>query len=213
VGSTRHAENGRILENAQSARARLRKDAAIERERFALRLYASGVKMKDIGHALKMEFGVGVNTVFELIPRALKRAAAEHTEAAEEARVVWLAGKHALLEAHMPAALGSDGVSPPDVKAAEFCNKVIDQIGVAMGAIEKPKTPDQHLHLHMPADPEAARKSTIDRLLELAARDREKLVSVDSHLGAADTSLEVLTGEVLDDESKPLPAILREIER
>jgi hypothetical protein len=200
--------NGVRLENAAAARRRLRKEAAIVREIFLLRCYASGDTMEQIAVKMELEFGsCSVAHLYEMLPRALARFAARLDEqTVAEARASYVLRLESLLGAWMPRALGlplgDDGANvPPDARIGELVLKALDRIAEVTGARERPKRGDVHVNIQLPPDVDSARRAIMAEL----AKEAEKHYVVEGQLAAVGTGLDQLTGggDAYDDEMPP----------
>lgn len=213
MGSRRRQEalttydgTGRIIENARAARMRLRSEAAIVREDFALDRFAKGDTVAEIERKLGEEFGVKYQRrVPEMVKRALVRRAAAYAERVEEARALYIEQTMKLVHAWMPRALGEalDGDGrriPADPKAAELAFKFISAIAEVAGAKAPKKAGDVNItNVVLPADdPDNVR----EKVLATIEREREKFQVIE---GSFTGGIDAATAG--DPDSPPPPPI------
>lgn len=199
--------NGERQENARAARRRLRKEAAIVREAFLLRCYASGDTMDQIAAKMELEFGsCSLPHLYEMLPRALARFADRlDAQTVEQARAAYVLRLETLLGAWMPRALGlpldpaSGEFLPPDARIGELVLKAMDRIAEVTGARERPKRGDINLNIQLPPDPDSARRAIMAELAKEAAKHEV----IQGQLAAVGTGLDQLTGGEDDDEMPP----------
>lgn len=215
MGSVRRQEGERI-ENAKAARFRLRKDAAMMREAFFVRLYASGERMADIAEKMRAEFGsCSLAHLYEMRDRALARLAEQlDAQTREQARALYVYRMEMVAAALVPRALGTAfdpetmaESTQPDVRAAELLVRVWEKVAEATGGKERERRPAVNLNVfNLPDNPDQAREAILAGL----AAEAQKLRTVEGHLVAAGSTLHALTeGEEPDDR---MPSPVTEIE-
>lgn len=197
-------------ENARAARRRLRKEATIVREAFALERYAAGDTYQEIAAAMADKFGsCSVAHLSELIPRALARFASMLDEQTiEQARALYMLRLEGMVRAYTPVALGrpfdpttmTEGVAP-DVRAGDLLLKVLDRIAETTGARERPKRGDLTINVQLPTDPDSARKAVLEEL----RREADKLRTVEGRLVEVGTDLRQLTTGEGENDALPPP--------
>lgn len=198
---------GERRENAQAARRRLRKEAAIIREARLLQLYARGERMQEIARIMAEEFGAcSVSHLYEVLPRALSRLA-DHLDqqTVDQARALYVARLEMMFGAFAPRALGIDPDSgqsvAPDPRLGELALKVADRIAEVTGARERPKRGDVTVNINLPDDPATARQRVV---AELAA-EAKKIRTVEGHLVAVGGDLLALTEHAEENDRMPAP--------
>lgn len=184
-------------ENAREKRARMRIDAAIERERRALELFVQGYAYPEIADKI----GVARTTAWNLVQRGLRRRAEADPEIAAKARALLQMQLEALMGTWMPRALGRDLETgervTPDPRAADIMDRYIRRYAEITGAMA-PVRIDGDVNVY-PADPEAA----ITAVLAGLARIAEKNLIVEGHLAEAGHTQYELTGGEHDDAQPP----------
>lgn len=196
--------------DAKTRRAVTRKQALNYRDDHALKLFASGLRIKDIAYELHEVFGTSVKSesnVWEMVRRALDRHAVD-LPTVDQARVRYLLHLDELLSTWLPLSLAgrqdNDGNQlPPSDKAAEITLKVLDRIGAATGAITPPRSGDTNLTVNVVVPPDAESK----RMAIIADLQREatKMLTVEGHLADAGTSLAARQGGERDTGLIPPP--------
>jgi hypothetical protein len=208
---------GERKENAQAARRRLRKEAALVREEMLLRLFARGLTMGQIADEMADEYGsCSVSHLYEMLPRALARLAERLDEqTVGQARALYVMRLETMLSAWMPAALGGrlddNGVAlPPDARIAELALKAADRIAEVTGGRERPKRGDINVNITLPPDVDSARAAIMAELL----KERSKHEAIEGQLATVGTDLGQLTGGTPEHDEMPPPigAVQMEIE-
>jgi hypothetical protein len=199
---------GRQFGTARHARQVRRTEAAVIREDFALRMFASGETVADIAAALSRTFNISAHqgSVYRLIRRGLAHKAAQQPEYVANARQMLLDRYDRMFEAHMPLAVGTT-TGVPDVRSADLVLKVLDKIAEICGVKVAPPVVEQHttFNITVPGEADRARADILSAL----ARERDKHEVVEGHLAAAGTGLRELTGGVVEnDRLGPPPGVI-----
>lgn len=190
----RRPRRGSAGETAEQRRARMRKDAALERERLALELFVSGKSYPDIA----AELGVVYSTAWNLVHRGLVRRAEQDGEIAQKARALLQMQIEALMGVWMPRALGQaytrDGERiPPDPRALDGMDKLIRRYGEITGALAPVKI-EGELKTG-PATPDEA----VAAIMAALQRVSQKETTIEGHLAdVGHTQHELTTGERSD---------------
>lgn len=213
MASARRAA-GEGHENAEKARARLRKDAAIERENVLLELYARGLTMREIQAEMAQRFKlVSLSNLYVMLPRALARRAEQLAQGTvDQARALYLERAELLWRAMAPRALGlvtdpDSGTSlPADVRAGELALKILDRMAEVSGAKERPSRPDIQINIGVPDDPETARQ----RVLEQLRKEAIQVGVIEGQLASVGSTLHALTTGEEREDALPPPVAARE---
>jgi hypothetical protein len=196
--------------NAELARMRRRKQAAIVREDFALAMFARGIKVKEISAAMVVEYGLAGDdgTTRAIIRRGLARRAANAPEGTDDAREILMEGYRQILAAHMPLAVGDIG-DGPSTRSAEVAMRALDRMAEITGVRRVPDTNVGGVNLTVnvgePGSVDKARNQILAGLRAEAAKHE----IVEGHLASVGTSQAALTsGEPDDDTLGPPPGVI-----
>jgi hypothetical protein len=99
------------------------RDERLARDALILRLHLAGISYRDIGRRAKLS----VSVVHRVVRRELAKASQRRDDLEDEATTAHLERLDSLLAAQMPRALGGD------VKAAEFCRRLLDSVARVQG--------------------------------------------------------------------------------
>jgi hypothetical protein len=99
------------------------RDERLARDALILRLHLAGVSYRDIARRAKLSLSV----VHKVVKRELAKASQRRDDLEDEATTAHLERLDSLLAAQMPKALGGD------VKAAEFCRRLLDSAARVQG--------------------------------------------------------------------------------
>lgn len=190
---------GTAGETARQRRARMRTQAARERERQALEYFVKGFSYDEIAD----ELDVAYSTAWNLVQRGLKLRAEQDGEIAAKARALLQMQIEALMTTWMPRALGrartADGeMIPPDPRAADIMDKYIRRYAEITGAMA-PVRVEGDMTMY-PADPASA----IDTIMAMLERTAQKDRVVEGHLAdVGHTQHELMSGQGGDDALPP----------
>jgi hypothetical protein len=194
----RKPRKGSSGESAQHRRARLRKDAALERERRALEWFVQGRTY----HEIAFELDVAYTTAWNLVHRGLKRRAEQDGEIAAKARALLQLQIEALMGTWMPRALGEARTEageklPPDPRAAMIMDSYIRRYAEITGAMAPVRVEGE---INGPLNPAAAIESVLATLARISEKDRV----VEGHLAdAGHTQHELMSGAAADAQPPP----------